>query len=59
MSVSTILEVFGENCLKKAFRTAREVAWKHGFDVGWEPQTVDTNLAFNVLGSGGRAVNIQ
>ena len=43
----------------EAFRAAREVAWKQGFDVGWEPQTVDTELAFNVLGSGGRAVNIQ
>ena len=43
----------------EAFRTAREVAWKQGFDVGWEPQTVDTEVAFNVLGSGGRAVNVQ
>ena len=43
----------------EAFRAAREVAWKQGFDVGWEPQTVDTKLAFNVLGSGGRSVNIQ
>lgn len=43
----------------EAFRAAREVAWKQGFDVGWEPQTVDTEVAFNVFGSGGRAVNIQ
>ena len=42
----------------EAFRTTREVAWKQGFDVGWEPQTVDTEVAFNLLG-GGRAVNVQ
>lgn len=43
----------------EAFRVARQEAWKRGFDVGWEPQTLDTDLRFNVLGTGGRSVNIQ
>jgi hypothetical protein len=39
-----------------AFRAARQLAWKEGFDVGWEPQTKDTPIVF---GSGGRAVGVQ
>ncbi|WP_319421673.1 hypothetical protein [Pleurocapsa sp. FMAR1] len=43
----------------EAFRVARQQAWDRGFDVGWEPQTVDTKLAFQVFGSGGRKINVQ
>lgn len=43
----------------EAFRAARQEAWDKGFDVGWEPQTVDTKLAFRIFGSGGRNINIQ
>lgn len=43
----------------EAFRVARQEAWDKGFDVGWEPQTVDTKLAFRIFGSGGRTINIQ
>lgn len=43
----------------EAFRAARQEAWDKGFDVGWEPQTVDTELAFRIFGSGGRTINIQ
>ncbi|MBE9238864.1 hypothetical protein IQ227_23295 [Anabaena aphanizomenioides LEGE 00250] len=38
------------------FRQAREIAWKAGFDVGWEPQTPETPIVF---GSGGRTVGVQ
>ncbi|AFZ61240.1 hypothetical protein H6G54_02980 [Anabaena cylindrica FACHB-243] len=38
------------------FRQAREIAWKAGFDVGWEPQTPETPIIF---GSGGRTVGVQ
>ena len=39
-----------------AFRAARKLAAKRGFDVGWEPQ--ETNVPI-VFGSGGRAVGVQ
>jgi hypothetical protein len=39
-----------------AFRQAREIAWKAGFDVGWEPQTLENPIVF---GSGGRTVGVQ
>lgn len=38
------------------FRQVREIAWKAGFDVGWEPQTPETPIIF---GSNGRSVNVQ
>ncbi|MFM6041337.1 MAG: hypothetical protein ACKPCC_01790, partial [Dolichospermum sp.] len=38
------------------FRQAREIAWKAGFDVGWEPQTPENPIVF---GSGGRTVGVQ
>lgn len=38
------------------FRQARQIAWKAGFDVGWEPQTPESEIIF---GSGGRAVGVQ
>ncbi|WP_036487327.1 hypothetical protein [Myxosarcina sp. GI1] len=40
----------------EAFRAARKIAWDLGFDVGWEPQTVDEPLIFS---SGGRSIGIQ
>jgi hypothetical protein len=42
-----------------AFRAAREQAWKKGFDIGWEPQSVEKPIVFNISGSGGRAVGVQ
>ncbi|MBD2359395.1 hypothetical protein H6G41_33270 [Tolypothrix sp. FACHB-123] len=39
-----------------AFRQARQIAWKAGFDVGWEPQTSDGEIIF---GSGGRKIGVQ
>ncbi len=38
------------------FRQVREIAWKAGFDVGWEPQTLETPIIFS---SGGRNVGVQ
>ncbi|MTJ14796.1 hypothetical protein FJR11_19895 [Anabaena sp. UHCC 0187] len=38
------------------FRQVREIAWKAGFDVGWEPKTPDSPIIF---GSGGRSVGVQ
>lgn len=43
----------------EAFRVARKEAWDKGFDVGWEPQTVDTKISFIIFGSGGRKIDIQ
>lgn len=40
----------------EAFRQAREIAWKAGFDVGWEPKTAETPIIFS---SEGRAVGVQ
>lgn len=40
----------------KAFRQAREIAWKEGFSVGWEPMNTDTQIRFS---SGGRAIGVQ
>lgn len=40
----------------EAFRRARQVAWKDGFNVGWEPMNADTQIRFS---SGGRAVGVQ
>lgn len=40
----------------QSFRQAREIAWKKGFDVGWEPLTEDTPL---VLGNEGRSIGVQ
>ena len=39
-----------------AFRQAREIAWKQGFDVGWEPMKSDTLIEFS---SGGRTIGVQ
>lgn len=38
------------------FRKAREMAWKEGFDVGWEPHPSEEPI---VLGSNGRNINVQ
>lgn len=38
------------------FRQAREIAWKAGFDVGWEPNTPESPIIF---GSEGRSVGVQ
>ncbi|MEA5621177.1 hypothetical protein VB711_25570 [Cronbergia sp. UHCC 0137] len=38
------------------FRQVREIAWKAGFDVGWEPKTPESQIIF---GSGGRTVGVQ
>lgn len=38
------------------FRQVREIAWKAGFDVGWEPKTPDSPIIF---GSQGRSVGVQ
>jgi hypothetical protein len=38
------------------FRVARKQAWDKGFDVGWEPHTLQTPIIF---GSGGRAIGVQ
>jgi hypothetical protein len=40
----------------EAFRQARELAWKQGFKVGWEPQNSGVPIIF---GSGGRNIGIQ
>ena len=39
-----------------AFRAARELAWKQGFEVGWEPHNIGNPIVF---GSGGRAIGVQ
>lgn len=39
-----------------AFRQAREIAWKAGFDVGWEPQIPKSSIIFS---SQGRSVGVQ
>ncbi|MCH4903895.1 hypothetical protein GSN00_05735 [Cylindrospermopsis raciborskii CHAB3438] len=38
------------------YRKAREIAWKKGFNVGWEPQKLEQ---FIILGSSGRSIGIQ
>lgn len=38
------------------FRQVREIAWKAGFDVGWEPKTPESPIIFS---SEGRAVGVQ
>ena len=38
------------------FRQVREIAWKAGFDVGWEPKTLDSPIIFS---SQGRSVGVQ
>jgi hypothetical protein len=38
------------------FRSARQIAWKNGFDVGWEPMLSKVPIVFT---SGGRAVGVQ
>ncbi|MFN9403748.1 MAG: hypothetical protein ACOVOV_18895 [Dolichospermum sp.] len=38
------------------FRQVREIAWKAGFDVGWEPKTPESPIIF---GSEGRSVGVQ
>ncbi|MBD2667235.1 hypothetical protein B6N60_04840 [Richelia sinica FACHB-800] len=38
------------------FRQAREIAWKAGFNVGWEPQTPESPIIFS---SQGRSVGVQ
>ncbi|ELS00872.1 hypothetical protein Xen7305DRAFT_00005730 [Xenococcus sp. PCC 7305] len=43
----------------ETFRAARQEAWNRGLDVGWEPQTVDAEIAFRIFGSGGRTISIQ
>ena len=40
----------------QSFRQAREIAWKQGFDVGWEPLNADTPI---VLGNEGRSIGVQ
>jgi hypothetical protein len=40
----------------QSFRQAREIAWKKGFDVGWEPLTGDTPI---ILGNEGRSIGVQ
>lgn len=40
----------------EAFRAAREVATKRGFNSGWEPFTAEREISF---GSGGREVGVQ
>ena len=40
----------------QSFRQAREIAWKKGFDVGWEPLTDDTPI---ILGNEGRSIGVQ
>ncbi|OKH23202.1 hypothetical protein NIES593_10160 [Hydrococcus rivularis NIES-593] len=42
-----------------AFRAARQQAWEKGFEIGWEPQSVEKPIVFNISGSGGRAVGVQ
>ncbi len=39
-----------------SFRQVREIAWKQGFDVGWEPLAAETPI---VLGNEGRSINVQ
>lgn len=39
-----------------SFRAAREMAWKQGFDVGWEPHNIGRPIVF---GLGGRAIGVQ
>ena len=39
-----------------SFRAAREIAWKQGFDVGWEPHNIGRPIVF---GLGGRAIGVQ
>jgi len=38
------------------FRKAREIAWRNGFNVGWEPHKADRPIIF---GSSGRSVGVQ
>lgn len=38
------------------YRQAREIAWKQGFNVGWEPQNTDTSI---ILGTSGRSIGVQ
>jgi hypothetical protein len=40
----------------KSFRQAREIAWKKGFDVGWEPLKADMPI---ILGNEGRSIGVQ
>lgn len=39
------------------FRAARTIAWRHGFDVGWEPMTEDRAIIF--VTGGGRRITVQ
>ncbi|WP_448532914.1 hypothetical protein [Parathermosynechococcus lividus] len=39
------------------FRAARAIAWRNGFDVGWEPMTEDRAIIF--VSGGGRRVTVQ
>lgn len=41
-----------------AFRAARQIAWKNGFDVGWEPMVSKVPIVFT-SGGRGRAVGVQ
>lgn len=38
------------------YRKAREIAWKKGFNVGWEPHKLEQSI---ILGSSGRSIGIQ
>jgi hypothetical protein len=42
-----------------AFRAARQQAWQAGFDVGWEPQSTNNPIVFDISGSGGRTIGVQ
>ncbi len=41
----------------ECFRTARTIAWRHGFDVGWEPMSEDRAIVF--VSGGGRPLTVQ
>ncbi|AUS35849.1 hypothetical protein amyaer_p04475 (plasmid) [Microcystis aeruginosa NIES-2481] len=38
------------------YRKAREIAWKKGFNVGWEPHKLEQSI---ILGSSGRTIGVQ
>jgi hypothetical protein len=38
------------------YRQAREIAWKKGFNVGWEPHKLGQSI---ILGSSGRSIGVQ